>query len=106
MSKVISFQCESLINLLLYTEQAQAKIKHEDINAVLKNRARNSSLGFDSVKIVSGENPKFLQPFHEGSKSIQGMRSPWVTLAAVLNEVVAVQYIGNKQINVQNKRIP
>ena len=44
--------------------------------AVLKKRAKNSSLGFDSVKIVSGENPRFRQPFHEGSKSIQGINSP------------------------------
>ena len=62
-----------------------------DIKAVLKKRARNSSLGLDSTNIVSGENPRLRQPFQEGSKSIQGISNPGVTLAAVLNEVVAVQ---------------
>ena len=46
------------------------------IKAVLKKRARNSSLGFDSVKIVSGERPRFFQPFHAGSKSNQGINNP------------------------------
>ena len=59
--------------------------------AVLKKRAKNSSLGFDSVKIVSGESPRFFHPFHAGSKSSQGISKPWVTLAAVLKDVVAVQ---------------
>ena len=44
--------------------------------AVLKKRAKNSSLGFDSVKIVSGESPRFFHPFHAGSKSSQGISKP------------------------------
>ena len=77
------------------TAKAEAQ---EEIIVVLKKRAKNSSLGFDSVNIVSGEKPRFLHPFQEGSKSNRGIKSPCVTLAAVLNEVVAVQYIGNRQI--------
>ena len=43
------------------TANAEAE---EDIIAVLKKRAKNSSLGFDSVKIVSGEKgPFMLTPF-------------------------------------------
>jgi hypothetical protein len=54
-------------------------------------RLRNSSRTVEVWKIESGDRPSERQPFQSGWKSTNGMRWPWVTSTAVLNEVVIVQ---------------
>jgi hypothetical protein len=54
-------------------------------------RLRNSSRTVEVRKIESGDRPSERQPFQSGWKSTNGMRWPWVTSTAVLNEVVIVQ---------------
>ncbi len=54
-------------------------------------RCRNSSRTVEVSKIVSGDRPSERQPFQSGVKSTQGIRWPWVTSTATLNEVVIVQ---------------
>ena len=55
---------------------------------LFSKRFRNSSRTVEISTIVSGDRPSERQPFQSGWKSTHGTRWPWVTLTAVLNEVV------------------
>ena len=56
--------------------------------------------------MVSGERPSERQPRQSGWKSTKGIRRPWVTSGAVLNEVVTVQKIGKRQMKAQRISAP